>query len=262
MQAQTFQHRLKQARATHVRLTLWWKAKRLPCASRLKLWRSTVLPTLNHGLNVLGLDSHGKRLYTGFVMRCIRQVHHNYAHISRESNEQFRAEHQMQHPLQALHIATRQWWYRKSLGTATMEEDDISWQLWEVSLPQLLLQSSGPEQNWMRTSFNDCPDLILQQQDPRSFIAWLQSSTTHIKQWKYIPPERTMSPPAPPVLYECDLCQEAFTSLKGLRRHRGSQHGERIPQHRQQIAFDKSVHAHDGVPTCILAMRNSTSGKD
>ena len=98
MQAQTFQHRLKQARATHVRLTLWWKAKRLPCASRLKLWRSTVLPTLNHGLNVLGLDSHGKRLYTGFVMRCIRQVHHNYAHISRESNEQFRAEHQMQHP--------------------------------------------------------------------------------------------------------------------------------------------------------------------
>ncbi|CAE7903110.1 unnamed protein product, partial [Symbiodinium microadriaticum] len=88
-ESQTFAHRQQLAKHTNTRLAPVLKCRSLPCQLRLRLWQSTVIPTMLHGLDCVGLpNTTAETMWTQFFKQS-RSIANSHSMFTRESNQAF-----------------------------------------------------------------------------------------------------------------------------------------------------------------------------
>ena len=99
---QTFAHRLHLAKQTYSRLKSVLKCSTVPIRLRLQLWRGTVLPTLLHGLDCVGLPAPEAATLMTHFFRQTRTIAKSYSQFTHETNVAFARRLQLPNPVEML----------------------------------------------------------------------------------------------------------------------------------------------------------------
>ena len=101
-ESQTFAHRQQLAKHTNTRLAPVLKCRSLPCQLRLRLWQSTVIPTMLHGLDCVGLpNTTAETMWTQFFKQS-RSIANSHSMFTRESNQAFALRLRLPDPIRRL----------------------------------------------------------------------------------------------------------------------------------------------------------------
>ena len=82
-------HRMKIAKSSFGRLRSILTCRTVPVTKRLELWRSCVISTLTHGLDVMVLSTAQAGRLRSLATQQARQIAKSYSVVTRESNDEF-----------------------------------------------------------------------------------------------------------------------------------------------------------------------------
>ena len=101
------QHRLDLGRQTYWRLSKVLRSRALTLASKLRIWRTCVLPVMTYSLAVTGIPVQARILVTQFVHKQLRLILKLAAHITRIPSHELCHRGQVQDPLRLLEQMTQ-----------------------------------------------------------------------------------------------------------------------------------------------------------
>ena len=103
------QYRLDLGWQTYWRLSKVLRNRALTLASKLRIWRTCVLPVLTHSLAVTGIPVQARLLVAQFVHKQLRLILKLPAHITKISSQELCQRSQTPDPLQALEQMTQRY---------------------------------------------------------------------------------------------------------------------------------------------------------
>ena len=204
----TARHRIKAGTAVTHQLSRWLhKQMGLTPTQKLRLWYQCTFPSLIYGLRITGIDIHILQILDQTCMQHIRRIFRSPVHLTHLSHADFLAEHNIPDPLHR---------FRHQCEIAFQRETQRFQQL--------------------------APDDILRHKPVQSMdlISQVFEAALCLRR------NRAQIPEADLQQFQCQICQQTFTSMALFRRHWTTAHEYRPGQLRSYNVADSVT----GVPTC------------
>ena len=217
---QTFAYRQQLAKHTNTRLAPVLKCRSLPCHLRLRLWQSTAIPTMLHGLDCVGLpNTTAETMWTQFFKQS-RSIANSHSMFTRESNQAFALRLRLPDPIRRLLECVARRDRADQFGPQPMHAGSPQVQWRELVRGQLVEAGAlcVPHNTGCRMQFM-VQDVLHEQ-------------------------------------FRCSECEQAFATQAALRRHVFREHMTEDQQdakrldNRRQVRAEIMEHARDGMPEC------------
>ena len=216
--------RLDLATGTFRRLKKILTCRDVPLKLRLQLWQGTVIPTMLHGLDSVGLPPKEASQLMTVYFKQVRSVAKSFSMFTHETNQDLAKRLGLADPLQRLVQALE----RRSRASA--------------DLPEPLLP--GPvQQQWrqfVRSQLAEARDACGTRTGPRT-----QQKTSLVLVQDILHEQ-----------HECTVCGQVLATSAALKRHMFRQHLDEdtqlatIQENRRKLRGNELVHAQSGMPQC------------
>ena len=221
---ETAKLRLDLAMGTFRRLKKILTCRDVPLKLRLQLWQGTVLPTMLHGIDSVGLPLKEANQLMTVYFKQVRSVAKSFSMFTHETNQDLAKRLGLADPLQRLVQALE----RRSRASTDLPEP---------LLPGLV------QQQWrlfVRSQLAEARDACGTRTGPRT-----QQKTSLVLVQDILHEQ-----------HECTVCGQVLATSAALKRHMFRQHLDEdtqlatIQENRRKLRGNELVHAQSGMPQC------------
>ena len=221
----TFRHRLSLARGTFARLSSILKCRAIPVKLRLQLWQGTVLPTLLHGLDSVGLQLPEIQTMLTVFFQQSRSIAKSFSMFTHESNHDFALRLKLPDLLRRLRRAIQRRGWLDDCLPDSLRPTDAQVQ-WRQFLTAALADAQSASSLGARTGSTPakCRLQLVQEVVAEEF--------------------------------PCPTCGIAYATQAALKRHQFRSHLSEeeqlsvVTENRRALRQDVMLHAADGMPKC------------
>ena len=221
----TFRHRLSLAQGTFARLSSILKCRAIPVKLRLQLWQGTVLPTLLHGLDSVGLQLPEIQTMLTVFFQQSRSIAKSFSMFTHESNHDFALRLKLPDLLQRLGRAIQRRGWLDDCLSDSLRPTDAQVQ-WRQFLTAALADAQSASSLGARTDSTPvkCRLQLVQEVVAEEF--------------------------------PCPTCGIAYATQAALKRHQFRSHLSEeeqlsaVTENRRALRQDVMLHAADGMPKC------------
>ena len=229
----TAKYRMGLAQGAYTRLAPVLKCRTVPLKLRLHLWQGTILPTLLHGLDCLGLlPTEAAQMMTIFYQQA-RAIAKSFSMYTHETNMQFARRLKLASPLRRL---------LKAIDLRAKTDYDLS--------PSL--RAGDVQLQWrhfVRGQLSEAQDALGTSAGPKP-----QQSCSLLQVQDIIPE-----------VFSCSECGISYGTQAALKRHVFRQHMteeeqlQTIQTNRRELKGDAMMHARSGLPQCRHCLHKFTT---